>query len=75
MGFRINVEFKGTTPLPERGVVELTYAVQDEDGDQIGTLEVQAPDGDFSAPEDYVNTGDSGKVKITLTDVEYNEFG
>ena len=65
------------TDLPDEGVLELTYKVTgDESGPITGTLEISCADQTSEIGEESMSTRSSGtKVKATVTDVEYNEYG
>ena len=65
------------TDLPDEGIVEITYKLTgDESGPITGTLVVDCADQTAESSDESLSTRRSStKVKATVTDIEYNEYG
>jgi hypothetical protein len=65
------------TDLPDEGTIEITYKLTgDESGPIVGTLEIDCADQTAeSNDEDLSTRRSSTKVKATVADIEYNEYG
>jgi cytoskeletal protein RodZ len=63
--------------LPDEGTVDITYRLTgDESGPITGTLVVDCADQTAESNDEFLSTRSSGtKIKATVTDIEYNEYG
>jgi len=69
---RISVDYVGDSDLPDSGTIELTYEVNEKEGETIGTSELELPEGDYRPVEELIKTRSSGtKVVAKVTEVAY----
>lgn len=71
---KLKLEYSGDSSRLPEGTIDLTYKVTgDEDGPVIGTIELETPDGNYSAPEESLTTRSSStKIRAKITDLEVN---
>jgi hypothetical protein len=72
---RISPEYVGSgVDLPDSGTIELTYKLTGTEDPEIGTIEMELPDGTYRREETNVQTPTAGaKIGAKITDLTYSE--
>lgn len=75
--FKIDPSYVGTAPLPDSGLIEVTYKVTGgEDGPQVNTFSIDGEGTAHFDSEETISTSSSHRtLKAKVTDVEYDADG
>ena len=68
--FRIIPQYSGPG-LPDEGTIELSYKITGGEDPELGTIEIECPDGSYSSEERDIDTpSSSSTVRAKITDLE-----
>lgn len=73
--YKITPEYVGSRPLPDEGVIEVTFEITGDEDPIIGTFTVEGDRAEYEKEGSMSTPRSSTKVRSRITDVEYDPEG